>query len=1044
MKAQRIHRAWCAVLVTITLGLTLGLAQGHAAEKIDVLIIDGQNNHNWRETTPVLHAILESVPVFAVSVATTPGNLAEFKPDFSKYDVVVSNYNGGDWPSETKKAFVDFVRGGGGFVSVHAADNSFPKWPEYNEMIGVGGWGGRNEKDGPWIYWEDGKFHQDNSKGAGGGHGRQHAFQIVNRDTTHPITKGLPTEWMHARDELYSNLRGPAKNLKILATAFAAKNTGGTGRHEPQLMVVPYGKGRVFHTTLGHAVPALKCVGFAFTLQRGTEWAATGKVVHTAKVPADFPTADKVVVWVPPPSYAKVRSYDFGDDRSPLTAIEAHCRGASTEKLAEIEKELLAILTAPETKYAGKQFVVRVLRRIGSAACVPAFEKLLTDKELSHNARWVLQGLPAKEATAALLRGLAACGGDQHIGVIGSLGGRGDRSVVPAIANLLTAKDPKVALAAIKALRLLGGEEAISRLTKAEIHPDFALARDDAILTCAESLIDEGKFGPAADHFRSFAMDEKRTPLLRLAGYRGLVSALGPRSVPALVELLDHSDATLSGGARRLLRHAKGRESTVAITSALLTATPARQARLIDTLLERGNRAAGPKILPLLESEDAATRLAAVRALGSLGDATCAQPLSDLAVEDSETGRAAFTSLTQLQGKGVVRAFQALGKFQGAPVRVKIIEVLAARGESGANDLLLKSLKDLNAPVRTAAAKALGKVGGRTEFQVICVFISSEKSDKRTSALVAVARAIAERFEGEDFDAASKYVSALVAKLDPAKRSAFHSVLSIFSTDEALEAIVQDTKSSNAADALAAVRALTSWRNAKPLATLLALAKDPATPEIRTAALAGYTTKLSMPANRPAAETAKLLDEAMGLAKTDDERRKIVSRFSQFPCKESVAFLEKLEKDAALTATVKPIAREIRGILVRNSLVGTASHNANEWRRALDGNQSSRWSTGTPMRPGMWFQVDLGVEKLITSVMLDCRSSPGDYPRGSEVYVSFDGKTWGQPVAKSKPQRPITRLKLDQPTRGRFVRIVQTGETDGLFWSIHNLRVKFE
>ena len=724
MKAQRIHRAWCAVLVTITLGLTLGLAQGHAAEKIDVLIIDGQNNHNWRETTPVLHAILESVPVFAVSVATTPGNLAEFKPDFSKYDVVVSNYNGGDWPSETKKAFVDFVRGGGGCVSVHAADNSFPKWPEYNEMIGVGGWGGRNEKDGPWIYWEDGKFHQDNSKGAGGGHGRQHAFQIVNRDTTHPITKGLPTEWMHARDELYSNLRGPAKNLKILATAFAAKNTGGTGRHEPQLMVVPYGKGRVFHTTLGHAVPALKCVGFAFTLQRGTEWAATGKVVHTAKVPADFPTADKVVVWVPPPSYAKVRSYDFGDDRSPLTAIEAHCRGASTEKLAEIEKELLAILTAPETKYAGKQFVVRVLRRIGSAACVPAFEKLLTDKELSHNARWVLQGLPAKEATAALLRGLAACGGDQHIGVIGSLGGRGDRSVVPAIANLLTAKDPKVALAAIKALRLLGGEEAISRLTKAEIHPDFALARDDAILTCAESLIDEGKFGPAADHFRSFAMDEKRTPLLRLAGYRGLVSALGPRSVPALVELLDHSDATLSGGARRLLRHAKGRESTVAITSALLTATPARQARLIDTLLERGNRAAGPKILPLLESEDAATRLAAVRALGSLGDATCAQPLSDLAVEDSETGRAAFTSLTQLQGKGVVRAFQALGKFQGAPVRVKIIEVLAARGESGANDLLLKSLKDLNAPVRTAAAKALGKVGGRTEFQVICVFIS--------------------------------------------------------------------------------------------------------------------------------------------------------------------------------------------------------------------------------------------------------------------------------------------------------------------------------
>jgi type 1 glutamine amidotransferase len=159
-------------------------------------------------------------------------------------------------------------------------------------MIGLGGWGGRNEKNGPYIRIKDGKVVRDESKGPGGSHGRQHAFLIEHLDTDHPITKGLPSKWMHAQDELYDRLRGPAKNLNVLAFARAAKETGGSGENEPLLMTVDYGKGRVFHTALGHGVEAMKCVGFIVTLQRGTEWAATGKVTLN-EVPADFPTAEK-------------------------------------------------------------------------------------------------------------------------------------------------------------------------------------------------------------------------------------------------------------------------------------------------------------------------------------------------------------------------------------------------------------------------------------------------------------------------------------------------------------------------------------------------------------------------------------------------------------------------------------------------------------------------------------------------------------------------------------------------------------------------------
>ncbi len=263
---------------------------------LKALIVDGQNNHDWKATTPVLKKLLEETGLFTVDVATTPGAkepMDSFKPDFAKYDVIVSNYTGKDWPQETQKALVDYMNNGGGLVIFHAADNAFPKWPEWNEMIAIGGWGGRNEKSGPMVRYRDGKIVLDNSPGIGGSHGPQHEYQVTTRDRFHPIMAGLPDKWMHAKDELYSTLRGPAKNMTILATAYADPTQKGTGENEPALFTVRYGKGRIFHTVLGHAPEQMRCVGFIVTYQRGAEWAATGRVTQV-EVPDDFPTADKV------------------------------------------------------------------------------------------------------------------------------------------------------------------------------------------------------------------------------------------------------------------------------------------------------------------------------------------------------------------------------------------------------------------------------------------------------------------------------------------------------------------------------------------------------------------------------------------------------------------------------------------------------------------------------------------------------------------------------------------------------------------------------
>ncbi len=267
------------------------VALSASAAPLKVLLVDGQNNHAWKQTSPELKAILEEGGLCAVDVSTAPAKGGDWKawhPDFSAYQVVVSNYNGELWPEDIRTAFEKYVGDGGGFVSVHAADNSFPEWKAYNEMIGVGGWGGRNEKSGPYLRLREDKWTLDPVAGRGGSHGQQHEFVMTTRAPEHPIMAGLPAKWLHKQDELYDRLRGPAQNVTVLSSAKSPTEKGGSGEEEPLLMAIPFGKGRVFHTALGHGLEALKCVGFAVTLRRGTEWAATGAV--TQKVPADFPT----------------------------------------------------------------------------------------------------------------------------------------------------------------------------------------------------------------------------------------------------------------------------------------------------------------------------------------------------------------------------------------------------------------------------------------------------------------------------------------------------------------------------------------------------------------------------------------------------------------------------------------------------------------------------------------------------------------------------------------------------------------------------------
>jgi len=255
---------------------------------VRVLIIDGVNNHDWKTATREITSMLLETGRFTVDVSTTPAAgappdaWAAWRPDFSRYQVVINNFNGGHlddgirWPPEVERRFEEYVRQGGGVVIFHAANNAFLHWAAYNDMIGLG-WRDRNFGPGLAV-GDDGRIIRiPKGTGLDPGHGPRHDFEIHVLNPNHPVTRGLPPSWLHPSEQLTFGQHGPAEGLTILTYARSEVSH----QNEPMDWVRTYGKGRVYTTMLGHTWqnepnPNLQDPVFRKLLVQGVEWAATG------------------------------------------------------------------------------------------------------------------------------------------------------------------------------------------------------------------------------------------------------------------------------------------------------------------------------------------------------------------------------------------------------------------------------------------------------------------------------------------------------------------------------------------------------------------------------------------------------------------------------------------------------------------------------------------------------------------------------------------------------------------------------------------------
>ncbi len=228
-------------------------SQDRHPESIRLLILSGSNNHNWQKTTPFLKKVFFNCGYFKVDVTNQPDTLS-YKI-FKKYDAVISNWNSWPendlrWTAEAENGLLKFVEEGGGLVFFHASTSALYKWPDF-EKISTGAW-----VENTW-------------------HGKRNPVNVKIENQEHPITKGLSDFYIF--DELWVNARQNDK-FQVLGSAINDEALDKGFENQPAIFVLDYGRGRIFHTLLGHDVRAMRNTGFQTLILRGTEWAATSKV----------------------------------------------------------------------------------------------------------------------------------------------------------------------------------------------------------------------------------------------------------------------------------------------------------------------------------------------------------------------------------------------------------------------------------------------------------------------------------------------------------------------------------------------------------------------------------------------------------------------------------------------------------------------------------------------------------------------------------------------------------------------------------------------
>jgi HEAT repeat protein len=911
------------------LGLFLWAGIPLQAAGLKALIVTGQNSHNWQKSSRGLEKILELKGLFRADVAISPANgedMSGFLPDFKNYDCVILDYQGDPWPQQAKDAFVDYVASGGGVVVYHNSSNAFIDWLDYSTIIGLGGH--RGPETGPYVYWEDGRVVRDPSPGISLYHGPIHAFPVMTRNADHPITRGMPPQWMHAADELYCLLRGPAENLAILATAYADPEMQGTGRHEPVLFTNTYGKGRIFHNALGHLrddPTAMECVGFIVTLRRGAEWAATGRV--TQVIPGDFPASSGVFPndirrWTDfrPPSLEAILK-----KMSPLTRLELSEAPAELRDYILSHKNTAADRTACESMLAAflsgraseesKAVVCRYLRLIGSEVSVPALSKLLRDPGLSDPARFALEKIPGKEADQALLAALGKSRAPIRLGIISTLRRRKTASAVDALSRLAGGRDRPQAEAALQALGQIGSPAAaeILRTFMDRDTPAAPLAAA-GIIDCAEAMGTLGRTSEAAELYRHVISSGAPDPI-RQTAMRGFIqSSAGRESL--ILEILKGGDDLFylpaidmvpasfssSDDMEPLCRILPGLPDTARIQ--LLAAL---QSFPCEGVRKAAEAAAGQGPEPVTAE--------ALKVLAVCGDVSSLPLLLEKAAAPGKVGTAARFALNNLGGSDINKALvlQVI-KSTEPSIQAEALRAMGERGGAIGIPIMLSRARSSDPGVRTAAFRALRELAAPGDIPSLLNLLLLAKNDRDRTELSRTVGSAASKLPPAS-NRARLVIERYASVQDTEGRASLLGLLSHIGDDRSLSLLRRELKNDNPVLKEAALRALANWPHPTPRFDLISLAETADSAAHKILSLRAFIRMVEMDLHQSPQGAVRSLDEALKLSTRPEEKKLVLGVLPKFPSTDSLKLAESLVGDDSVKAEAEEAVKKIKKAL---------------------------------------------------------------------------------------------------------------------------------
>ncbi len=668
-------------------------------------------------------------------------------------------------------------------------------------------------------------------------------------------------------------------------TNLAAKGVRFTDKDIPISWIRNYGNGRVFYSSFGHNKHIFWHPEILRHYLAGIQFALGDLEADTTPIPLnvseilDFDFLAELL--------EKTKTYEYGKSLEPLATISEFRRYASESPAvsAKIEQQMISFLKSDVT-LAGKQFVCEELSVIGTKTSVAILSEMLISPTTSNMARYALERIPDKAAGKALRKALSKTNGDEKIGVINSLGQRGDASSVKPISKLIYDKTNKgLAAAAVAALGKIGTEKAAKALKKArnKTWAEFRFAISDAYLNCANKLAGNGNLKKAREIYNElFGIGEPQN--IRYAALRGLVKTSSGNSARILVDVLNSGDPLMQSAALGLVGEIPANQNIEPILQILPTLPEAGQVQLLYAIANRpesdestSNIASRKAAVTSINNDSQEIRIAALKAFASLGDATSVLLLAQTAAKTKSSERnAARNSLYRLKGDDIDKTILQNIPHNSVKVTTELIHSVVERQTQNATSTLLKTAQNENSDIRLASIKALKTVGDPESLPAMITLLLSAQSNAENreweKTLTSIANQLPEpRGRGEAVLAALPLVE------DVEKKSTLLHVLGKTGDPAGLPLLQSALNDVDKEIQTAAIRALSEWPDDTPKNDLLKIAQSPANDKQQVLALRGFVKLIGLQSEREDAETSKLYQTAFGLAKNDTEKKKILS-----------------------------------------------------------------------------------------------------------------------------------------------------------------------